>query len=37
MATAKKLPSGNWRVQASVTVDGKTIKKSFTNSDKKKT
>lgn len=35
MAKAKKLPSGNWRVQASVTVDGKTVRKSFTASDKK--
>lgn len=35
MAKAKKLPSGNWRVQASVTIDGKTIRKSFTKSDKK--
>lgn len=35
MAKAKKLPSGSWRVQASVTVDGKTIRKSFTAADKK--
>lgn len=35
MAKAKKLPSGNWRVQASVTVDGKTVRKSFTAPDKK--
>ena len=35
MAKAKKLPSGNWRVQASVTVDGKTVRKSFTSIDKK--
>lgn len=35
MAKAKKLPSGNWRVQASVTVDGKTVRKSFTAADKK--
>lgn len=35
MATAKKLPSGNWRVQASVTVDNKIIRKSFTNKDKR--
>ena len=30
MATAKKLPSGNWRVQASVTIGGKKVVKSFT-------
>lgn len=36
MAKAKKLPSGNWRVQASVTVDGKRIVKSFTADSAKK-
>lgn len=36
MAKAKKLPSGNWRVQASITVDGKIVRKSFTDIDKKK-
>lgn len=36
MAKAKKLPSGNWRVQASATIDGKLIRKSFTASDKKR-
>lgn len=35
MAKAKKLPSGNWRVQASATIDGKTVRRSFTYSDKK--
>lgn len=30
MATAKKLPSGSWRVQAYATIDGKSTKKSFT-------
>ncbi len=35
MAKAKKLPSGNWRVQASKTVDGKSIRKSFTHSNKR--
>lgn len=30
MAKAKKLPSGNWRVQATVIVDNKKIKRSFT-------
>lgn len=30
MPKAKKLPSGNWRVQASVTVNGTLYKKSFT-------
>lgn len=34
MAKAKKLPSGNWRVQASKTIDGKTVRKSFTAPDK---
>lgn len=36
MAKAKKLPSGSWRVQASVTVDGKRIVKSFTADTAKK-
>lgn len=36
MANAKKLPSGNWRVQASIIIDGKLIRKSFTDSDKRK-
>lgn len=35
MAKAKKLPSGNWRVQASVTINGKKIVESFTDSDPK--
>lgn len=35
MAKAKKLPSGNWRILASKTVDGKTIRKSFTDKNKK--
>ena len=35
MAKAKQLPSGNWRVQASITIDGKTVVKSFTRSNKK--
>ncbi len=30
MAKAKKLPSGNWRVQASVTISGKKVVQSFT-------
>ena len=34
MAKAKKLPSGSWRVQASVTVDGKLIRRSFTDREK---
>lgn len=36
MAKAKKLPSGNWRVQASAMSEGKTVRKSFTAPDKKK-
>lgn len=36
MAKAKKLPSGSWRVQASVTVDGKLYRESFTSTDKHK-
>lgn len=35
MAKAKKLPSGNWRVQAGATIDGKTVRRSFTFPDKK--
>lgn len=35
MAKAKKLPSGNWRVQAYATVNGKTVKRSFTANNKK--
>ena len=35
MATAKKLPSGNWRVQASKTINGGLVKKSFTAKNKK--
>lgn len=36
MAKAKKLPSGNWRVQASkADASGKLIKKSFTRSDRR--
>ena len=35
MAKAKKLPSGNWRVQVSKTINGKLIKKSFTADNKK--
>ena len=30
MAKAKQLPSGSWRVQASLTIDGKKITRSFT-------
>lgn len=36
MAKAKKLPSGNWRVQASVVVDGNLIRRSFTDASKDK-
>jgi integrase len=35
MAKAKKLPSGNWRVQASKSINGRMIKKSFTAASKK--
>lgn len=35
MAKAKKLPSGSWRVQASKTINGKLVKKSFTSDNKK--
>ena len=30
MAKAKKLPSGNWRVRASTTINGEKIMRSFT-------
>lgn len=30
MAKAKKLPSGNWRVQAAITINGEQLKRSFT-------
>lgn len=36
MAKAKKLPSGNWRILASTTVNGVRIRKSFTAPEKKK-
>ena len=36
MAKAKQLPSGSWRVQAQITVDGKILRKSFTDSVRKK-
>ena len=36
MAKATKLPSGNWRVQASVKVNGETFKRSFTDTTAKK-
>lgn len=36
MAKAKQLPSGNWRVQAKITIDGKTIVRSFTASSSDK-
>lgn len=35
MANAKKLPSGNWRVQVSKSINGKLVKKSFTAGSKK--
>lgn len=35
MAKAKKLPSGNWRVQAYATINGSVVKKSFTADTKK--
>lgn len=35
MATAKKTPSGSWRVQASKKIDGELVKKSFTAADKR--
>jgi len=34
MAKAKKLPSGSWRVQASITIDGVTYRESFTSKSK---
>lgn len=36
MAKAKKLPSGSWRVQACLTVNGKKIRKSFTDLNRHK-
>ena len=36
MPKSKKLPSGNWRVQASKMVNGVLVRKSFTNKDLKK-
>ena len=36
MAKAKKLPSGSWRVQASITLDGNLIRRSFTAASKDK-
>ena len=36
MPKSKKLPSGNWRVQASKMVNGALVRKSFTNKDRKK-
>ena len=36
MAKATKLPSGNWRVRASVKVNGETFKRSFTDVTAKK-
>lgn len=36
LAKAKKLPSGNWRIRASKTVNGTLIRKSFTDVDKKR-
>lgn len=36
MPTAKKLPSGSWRCQASKVIDGKLTKRSFTSTDKRK-
>lgn len=35
MAKAKKLPSGSWRVQATITVDGEKLRKSFTAPDRR--
>jgi integrase len=35
MANAKKLPSGNWRVQATKSINGNLVKKSFTSANKK--
>lgn len=36
MSKPQKLPSGNWRVQVSKTVNGKRVRKSFTDPDKRK-
>ncbi len=36
MSKAKKLPSGNWRVQAHITIDGVPVRKSFTDPDRRK-
>lgn len=36
MATAKKLPSGSWRVQAKATINGEKIVRSFTDTTAKK-
>jgi integrase len=36
MSKPQKLPSGNWRVQVSKTVNGKLVRKSFTDPDKRK-
>ncbi len=36
MSKAKKLPSGNWRVQAHLTIDGVPVRKSFTHPDRRK-
>ncbi len=36
MPKAKKLPSGNWRIIMNKTVDGVLIRKSFTDSDKRR-
>lgn len=36
MAKAKKLPSGAYRVQASIVIDGKLVRKSFTDPDPRK-
>lgn len=36
MPKATKLKSGNWRVQASKTIDGKLVRRSFTDTDRRK-
>ena len=36
MSKPQKLPSGNWRVEASKNINGKRIRKSFTDPDKRK-
>jgi len=36
MAKAKKLPSGAWRVQAQITVNGVVLRKSFTDENRRK-